>query len=239
MAITEPVAAAPRPAVAVPDDALLAARAAGGDETAFAAIMRRHNRLLFRTARSILKNDRDCEDALQEAYLHAWRGLRNFRADAKLSTWLVRIVINEACSRLRRRGLPTPQPEDDGDSPQERIADDVDLHPEHHPERVAMRTELRRLLEAHIDTLPDAFRCVFVLRAVEELSVDEVAAMLDIPAATVRTRFFRARGLLREQMAREVGFTVADAFGFDGERCDRIVACVLSLLAVGATPAAR
>ena len=131
MAITEPVAAAPRPAVAVPDDALLAARAAGGDETAFAAIMRRHNRLLFRTARSILKNDRDCEDALQEAYLHAWRGLRNFRADAKLSTWLVRIVINEAFSWLRRRGLPMPPAEgladDDADSAQEGIADDAEI----------------------------------------------------------------------------------------------------------------
>ncbi len=238
IAIPEPFGAAPRLAAAVPDDALLAARAASGDEAAFAAIMRRHNRLLFRTARSILKNDRDCEDTLQEAYLHAWRGLRHFRADAKLSTWLVRIVINEAFSRLRRRGLPTLPADDDADSAQEGIADDADLHPAHHPERVAMRAQLRQLLEAHIDTLPDAFRSVFMLRAVEELSVDDVATLLDIPAATVRTRYFRARGLLRAHIAKDIGVTVADAFGFDGERCDRIVAGVLARIAAQAAVAA-
>lgn len=91
-----------------------------------------------------------------------------------------------------------------------------------------MRAEIRRLMEARIDLLPDAFRSVFVLRAVEELSVEEVAQALDIPEATVRTRFFRARGLLREGLSRDVDMAIGDAFSFDGQRCDRIVAAVLA-----------
>jgi RNA polymerase sigma-70 factor (ECF subfamily) len=190
--------------------------------------MRRHNRLLFRTARSILKSDAETEDALQDAYLHAWRALDRFRADSKLSTWLVRIVINEALGRLRRRGaqvLPLDPTIDTADAqPEDTMEDD----PVHRPDRVAMRTEVRRLLEASIDTLPEAFRTVFMLRAVEELSVEEVATALGLPEATVRTRYFRARGLLREGLARDLDLALGDAFSFDGERCDRIVARVLA-----------
>ena len=191
--------------------------------------MRRHNRLLFRTARSILKNDAEAEDALQDAYLRAWRALNGFRGEAKLSTWLARIVINESLARLRReRGAlmvaldaafePT------GDHvPEEPMDDDADRQ----PEGMAMRAELRQLLEAAIDDLPDAFRTVFILRAVEELSVEDVAVTLDLPEATVRTRLFRARGLLRERLAREVDLALDDVFAFDGARCDRMVAAVL------------
>ena len=214
-------------------DVDLAARAANGDEQAFEAIMRRHNRLLFRTARSILKNDAEAEDALQEAYLRAWRALAGFRADAKLSTWLVRIVINESLGRLRRRGaqvIPLDAALDvAGHEPEALMEDD----PDQRPDRVAMRAEVRRLMEARIDTLPDAFRTVFMLRAVEELSVEEVAVALEIPEATVRTRFFRARGLLREGLSRDVDLAIGDAFSFAGARCDRIVASVLAKLADG------
>jgi len=206
----------------------LIVRAAAGDERAFEALMRRHNRLLFRTARSMLKSDAEAEDAVQEAYLRAWQSLGSFRADAKLSTWLVRIVINEALGRLRRRGAQvirlSSHDEPDEPSPQDMVEDD----PDHRPERSAMRAELRRLIEARIDTLPESFRTVFMLRAVEELSVEEVSAALDLPAATVRTRFFRARGLLREGLAQDIDLAVGDAFSFDGERCDRIVARVMA-----------
>jgi RNA polymerase sigma-70 factor, ECF subfamily len=211
-------------------DPELAERAARGDDEAFEAIMRRHNQLLFRTARSILKSDADTEDALQEAYLRAWRSLAGFRADSKLSTWLVRIVINEALGRLRRRSaqvIPMDATLNDGDAPfEERIADDADQQ----PEQMAMRADIRRLMEARIDTLPEAFRTVFMLRAVEELSVEDVAAMLEMPEATVRTRFFRARGLLREGLSRDIDLTLGDAFAFDGARCDRMVADVLRRL---------
>ncbi|HEY4957175.1 MAG TPA: RNA polymerase sigma factor [Caldimonas sp.] len=209
-------------------DADLAIRVANGDGPAFEAIMRRHNRLLYRTARSILRNDDDTEDALQEAYLRAWRSFGAFRAEAKVSTWLARIVINEALGRLRRRGaqvIPMDAAIDvDEQQDEPGMEDDADRE----PERVAMRGELRVLMEKRIDTLPDAFRTVFMLRAVEELSVEETAAALEIPEATVRTRFFRARSLLREGLSRDVDFAIGDAFSFAGARCDRIVANVLA-----------
>jgi RNA polymerase sigma-70 factor (ECF subfamily) len=212
------------------DDTTLAARAARGDDLAFEAIMRRHNRLLFRTARSILKSDAETEDALQEAYLSAWRALADFRSDAKLSTWLVRIVANEALGRLRRRGAQVIPLDAVLDSGEAESSGWLEGNPDEQPDRVAMRGEVRRMMEARIDLLPDAFRTVFMLRAVEEMDVDEIAAALQIPAATVRTRFFRARSLLRESLSLDVDLALGDAFSFAGERCDRIVAHVLARL---------
>jgi RNA polymerase sigma-70 factor (ECF subfamily) len=210
-------------------DAELALRAAEGDEVAFECIMRRHNRLLFRTARSILHADAEAEDALQEAYLRAWRALGGFRAEARLSTWLVRIVINESLGRLRKKDAQIiPLEPDAGSFEQSDLAEQDDA--EAQPDRAAFRAEMRSLIEARIDQLPEAFRSVFMLRAVEELSVEEVACVLEIPQATVRTRFFRARSLLREGLSREIDMAIADAFSFDGERCDRIVAGVLARL---------
>ena len=219
---------------AATSDIELVDRAANGDQSAFASIMRRHNRLLFRTARSILKSDAETEDALQEAYLRAWRALSTFRADSKLSTWLVRIVINEALGRLRRRSaqvIPLESVMEAIDRNTQESVDHDEDNPDHQPDRVAMRCEMRRFIEARIDLLPEAFRSVFMLRAVEELSVEETSAALQIPEATVRTRFFRARSLLREGLSRDVDFAIGDAFSFDGARCDRIVANVLAKLA--------
>jgi RNA polymerase sigma-70 factor, ECF subfamily len=222
----------PQPGVALPaTDAELAIRAAKGDEAAFENIMRRHNRLLFRSARSILKSDAETEDALQETYLRAWRALPSFRADAKLSTWLVRIVINESLGRLRRSSAQVIPLDAAMAMPDQTTEAWMEDDPDHEPDRMAMRGEVRRLMETHIDLLPDAFRTVFMLRAVEELSVEEIALALDIPESTVRTRFFRARGLLREALSRDVDLALGDAFAFAGERCDRIVAHVLAKLA--------
>lgn len=189
---------------AAPTDTELATRAAQGDAIAFQLIMRRHNRLLFRTGRSILKNDDDAQDALQDAYLRAWRALGTFRAEARLSTWLVRIVANEALGRLRRRAGAQVIAFDtaiETGSAQE----DTSMHTEsaEQPEGHAMRGETRKLIEAGIDALPEVFRTVFVLRAVEDMSIEEVAAALDIPEATVRTRFFRARTAARSPVARD------------------------------------
>ncbi|MBS0450554.1 MAG: RNA polymerase sigma factor [Proteobacteria bacterium] len=211
-----------------PDDAQLAARAARGDAHAFETIMRRHNRLLFRTARSILKSDAEAEDALQDAYLRAWRALGGFRADAKLSTWLVRIVINEALGRVRQRNTQVIPLDAAMNSTEPETQASFTADPDRQPERVAMRAEIRQLMEARIDLLPDAFRSVFMLRAVQEMDVEEVAQALGIPEATVRTRFFRARSLLREGLASDIDMALGDAFAFDGARCDRIVAAVLA-----------
>ncbi len=214
-------------------DAELVGLAAAGNDQAFALIMRRHNRLLFRTARSILKNDDDTQDALQEAYLRAWRALASFRSDARLSTWLVRIVVNEALGRLRRRGaqvLPLNAADDvnaDGETPEMQMQAD----PDDQPELLLMRAQVRQQIEARIDSLPDAFRTVFMLRGVEELSVEEVAVALGIPEATVRSRFFRARGILREGLARDIDRALGDAFSFAGTRCDAIVEGVLTKIA--------
>ena len=207
----------------------LAARAAQGDSAAFEALMRRHNRMLFRTARAILRDDAEAEDALQEAYLQAYRSLAGFRGDAQLSTWLARIVANEALQRLRkqtRRAEIVPLQSADGAELEQVMDSDMDQA----PDTTAARGEMRRLLESQIDALPEAYRAVFVLRAVEELSVEETAAVLDLPPATVRTRLFRARSMLREALARKIDVACEDAFSFAGERCDRVVANVLARL---------
>src|SRR5688572_20635617 len=182
------------------------------------AIMRKHNRMLFRAARAILKDDAEAEEAVQDAYLKAFRAMGEFRGESKLSTWLVRIAVNEALMRRRRIARSA-----------EVVELNMDLNvasEEESPDRAAARGQVRRLLESKIDALPDSYRTVFMLRGLEELSVEETAQALDIPEATVRTRFFRARSLLRESLSREIDHAFDKAFGFDGARCDRLVANV-------------
>lgn len=209
-------------------DAELVAGTLAGDLRALEALMRRYNRTLYRTARAILRDDAEAEDAVQEAYLRAYRALDTFRGESKFSTWLVRIAANEALMRRRKRArtasvVPIGAVEP-GEEP---------MSEESGPEENAQRGETRRLLEKRIDALPDDFRAVFVLRAIEELSGEETAAALGIPEATVRTRFFRARALLRESLAREIDRGLEDAFGFAGARCDRMVANVLERIRAG------
>ena len=208
-------------------EADLVATAARGDARAFERLMRQYNRTMFRTARAILRDDAEAEDALQEAYMQAYRSLGSFRADARFSTWLARIVVNESLMRLRKQSrrasivpIQAAAPVDEV----EQVSDDA----MERPDSSAARAEMRRLLEAQIDHLPDAYRTVFMLRAVEEMSVEETAAVLGIPEATVRTRFFRARSLLREGLAQKIDLACEDAFSFAGARCDRIVATVLA-----------
>jgi RNA polymerase sigma-70 factor (ECF subfamily) len=224
--------ASPHP---VPDpkapDADLARLSAGGGTEAFRLLMRRHNQKLFRTARAILRDDAEAEEAVQEAWLAAYRGFADFRGDSQLSTWLVRIVANEALGRrrkARRTAEVIPISIDQTDVPAEdNTPDDT---PGAAPDAQAMRSEMRALIESRIDQLPDGFRAVFVLRAVEEMSVEETAAALGIPEATVRTRFFRAKSLLRESLSREIDVAVEGAFEFLGARCDRISNAVIARL---------
>lgn len=212
-------------------DTELARLVGEGDEAAIRLLTKRHNQTLFRTARAILREDAEAEDAVQEAYIKAIRAINTFRSDAKLSTWLIRITVNEALAKLRRsRRAAEVIP----------LAADLSAGDQHvyettesstpTPEQEAIRTQSRKLVEARIDALPEAFRAVFVLRAVEELSVEETATVLGIPEPTVRTRFFRARGLLRESLSREMDVAVDQAFQFAGERCERITEKVLARL---------
>jgi RNA polymerase sigma-70 factor, ECF subfamily len=212
------------------DDAELARRIAGRDHAAFELLMRRHNGRLFRVARAILKDDADAEDALQDAYLDAYRHIDDFQGGAALRTWLTRIVLNQSLMRLRkhkRHRVIVPFNREQ-DLPESDVAHDTaEL-----PDGAVLRAEIRRTLERRIDELPVAFRMVFVMRDVEDMTVAETAHCLSIPAATVRTRLFRARALLREALARDMDLATGDVFGFAGERCDRIVAMVLARLAV-------
>lgn len=223
---------APIPPEAIDDDNALAQRVARGDRLAFEQLMRRFNRRLYRLARATLRDDAEAEDALQDAYLAAYRAIGGFRGESSLSTWLSRLVLNACLARLRK------QARRDNIVPMVRTADASELdehamsptHTEQPPDLIA-RSQLRALIERRLDELPQAFRAVFVLRGVEELSVEETARVLGIPEATVRSRHFRARGLLREALARDVDLAERDVFAFDGARCDRIVAKVLDRLA--------
>ncbi len=227
------LAAEPLPLSSI-GDLDLAARIARGDRGAFTAMMRRHNRLLYRTARAILRDDADAEDALQEAYLKAYSKIATFSGESRLSTWLVRIVVNEALGRLRQRKRDqTVVPfAPIHDRPSESEEDRMPGRPEDTPENMAFRAQMRKLIERRVDELPVAFRTVFILREVEELTVEETALALQIPSGTVRTRLFRARSLLRESLTREMELDVDSLFEFAGARCDRIVANVLKKLAV-------
>jgi RNA polymerase sigma-70 factor (ECF subfamily) len=220
---------------ALPDptapDTELAQLSAGGDTEAFRLLMRRHNQKLFRTARAILRDDAEAEEAVQEAWLAAFNGFADFRGDSQLSTWLVRIVANEALGRRRRAKRSAeviPISVDDPDMPTE--DNTPDNTPGAGPDAQAMRSEMRRLIESRIDKLPDGFRAVFVLRAIEEMSVEETAVALEIPEATVRTRFFRAKSLLRESLSREIDVAVEGAFEFLGARCERVSDAVIARL---------
>jgi RNA polymerase sigma-70 factor, ECF subfamily len=207
------------------DDVSLVERIAHQDHRAFEALMRRYNGKLFRVARAILRDDSEAEDALQDAYLDAFRHISEFRGGSSLATWLTRITINHALMRLRKqrrhRVVVSMTGTDDG--PEREVADERGET----PAGAALRGELRRLIEQRVDGLPLSYRTVFVMRDVEEMTVEETANALGIPSSTVRTRLFRARALLRESLAQEVDDATIDVFGFAGERCDRIVVRVL------------
>lgn len=213
------------------DDATLAQRIAAGDRAAFEHLMRLHNRRLFRLARALMRDDAEAEDALQEAYLAAHRAIGGFRGEASLATWLFRLVRNECLGRLRRqarRHNVVPMVALDADMEAE--VDMPDMADTSAPDKALVRAEMRALLERKLDELPADFRAVFVLRAVEELSVEETAHALGIPEATVRTRHFRARSILRESLAKEIDLAEKDLYDFGGRHCDRVVAGVMARL---------
>lgn len=210
-------------------DAALRQRVVDGEQAAFAGLMRRYNRRLYRVARSILRDDAEAEDALQDAYIQAYRALPDFRGESSLATWLTRIVMNAALMRRRSTGRMAEVIELGAEPAMEQHGE-AGADTAGQPEQAAQRAQARGLIEAKIDGLPEVFRTVFILRAVEELSVEETGQLLGIPEATVRSRYFRARGMLREALARELDFALDDAFGFDGARCDRIVEGVMRRL---------
>jgi RNA polymerase sigma-70 factor, ECF subfamily len=201
-------------------DEVLIGRVLGGDTAAFELLMRRNNSRVFRAARAVLKNDDEAEDAMQQAYLSAYTHLAEFGGRARFSTWLVRIAVYEALGRLRRSKRTASL--DDVEETEEPMATT------RNPEDATSDVELRGLLDEAVDALPLGFRTVFVMRAVEEMSAVETAEALGIPAETVRTRLHRARGLLREHLAKKLESAAPKVYEFHLSRCDRVVLAVLA-----------
>lgn len=210
------------------DDRALAGLATAGDRGAFRAIMKRSNQRLFRVARAVVASDDEAEDVLQAAYLSAFEAIASFRHSSSLLTWLTAITLNEARGRLRKRRpmLELSMLDQAG----EQIAPFPGVMPPNNPEQEAARTQARTMLEVAIDALPAEFRIVFTLREIEGLSVEETAAQLDIPEATVKTRLFRARRQLRRAFERRLVAELNQVFPFLGPRCDQICDEVLDRL---------
>ncbi|MBK0394702.1 RNA polymerase sigma factor [Ramlibacter algicola] len=202
-----------------------------GEAKAFERLLRAHNRLLFRAARGIVKDDAEAQDVVQETWLRAFLSLGSFRGDASLATWLVRIAIHQALGRQRSLGRRAAWcgsgPDLENDMPH---ADDPARSDGHTPEDEAWRGELRRRLEDAIDLLPPIYRCVFILRAVQGLSVEETAAALDVTLDVVRTRYLRARGMLRGRLDDLADLPLSAAHDFRGQRCEDMVSDVLASL---------
>jgi RNA polymerase sigma-70 factor, ECF subfamily len=196
---------------------VLVERVRAGDRDAFVGLLKRYNQRVYRIARSILADDAEAEDAAQESWVLAWRHLHQFQGPAGFASWLGRIAAREACARVRRRRLVLL------DHSVEATMDE--MTPD--PDRAAHQADTRRLLERAVDRLPEVFRVVFVMRAVEEMSAAETATCLEIPEATVKTRLHRARRLLRDQLVHELDESSPDLFSFAGARCARITAAVL------------
>jgi len=210
------------------DDVLVRA-AQAGDNRAFRAILTKYNRRLYRIARGILRNDTEAEDAVQEAYVNAFTHLASFRGDSSLSTWLSRIVMNEALGRLRARRPMAELAEAETPNPAAEIIQFPNTA-RTDPERTMAQRELLRLVERVTDELPDVYRTVFVTRVIEGMSVEDTAELLDIRIETVKTRLHRARKLVREHLDREIGPVMLDAFPFAGKRCERMTENVMQRL---------
>jgi RNA polymerase sigma-70 factor (ECF subfamily) len=223
----------PRARQAVPaalGDAELVRRALDREAGAFRTIMTQHNRRLYRIARSVLRNSADAEDAVQEAYVSAFAHLGSYRGESSLAAWLSRIVMNEALGRLRRQ-----HPAMDIDA-LESMRNDAEIIPfplstqNDDPERTMAQRQLLQLVEQATDELPEVYRLVFVARVIEGMSVEETAELFGIKPETVKTRLHRARQLVRNQLNKQIGPVLMDAFPFAGRRCERMTDAVMKRL---------
>ncbi|MEO7110581.1 MAG: RNA polymerase sigma factor [Polyangiaceae bacterium] len=202
------------------EDDVIVARVLAGEIDLFEILMRKYNARVYRAARSVLRDDAEAEDVMQDAYVRAFANLAQFEGRAAFGTWLTRIAVHEALARARRRGK-----HDSIDVVEERA---MSNKTDRGPEAQTSDNELRKAIERAVDKLSDGFREVFVLRAVVEMSVAEVASSLDIAEDTVKTRYFRARAQLRESLEHEIDRTTPEAFPFHLSRCDRVVTGVLT-----------
>lgn len=217
-------------------DADLLPRAQAGDAEALRAVVQHSNQRLFRVARAVVGNDFEAEDVVQETYARAFAALKTFRGEASLLTWLTSIALNEARGRLRKRKLTVDVDQIDAARNEGSqvipfpLGDDANA-----PEASAARTQVRHLIEAAVDDLPSVLRIVFVMRDVEEYSIEETSRLLDVKPETIKTRLHRARRQLRGALHRSVGDSVRGAFPFLGARCQRMTEAVIARMASSAS----
>lgn len=216
------------------DERCLAGRAAAGDQAAMTEIMRRHNQQLFRLAVGVLADRAEAEDILQESYIRAFARISEYSGEGRLGAWLARIVRNVAIDRARVRSrrtqhisLEVDMRSVDDDFPLSRARADESAS---NPDVAAERADVRRLIEGEVALLPDQFRAVFILREIEGLSVEETAEYLGIPDATVKSRDFRARALLKARLGEQIDASLPQAFTFLGQDCASLIARVLERL---------
>lgn len=209
-------------------------RVRAGETAIFEILMRRHNQQVYRAARAILGNDTEAEDVMQEAYVRAFTHLDQFQNRAKFSTWLTRIAVHEALARLRKSGRM--------ESLDSEVDAETGLRAEpmsnaRSPEHQLFGKQMKAMLETAIDALPQAYRSVFVLREIEEMTTAETAEALAVTEEVVKTRLHRARGMLQADLYARAGASTPSAFEFHLSRCDRIVNAVLArILAFAGNP---
>jgi RNA polymerase sigma-70 factor (ECF subfamily) len=221
---------AARSAPAVSDDADLVRRALARDDSAFRTIMQRNNQRLYRIARSILRSSVEAEDAVQEAYVCAFDHLASYRGESSLATWLSRITMNEALGRLRRRRTAVDLEVLEDSRTQAEIIPFPLATADDDPERTMAQRQILQLVEQATDNLPEPYRLVFMARIIEGMSVEETAELLDLRPETVKTRLHRARQLVRDQLDKQIGPVLMDAFPFAGRRCERMTEAVMKRL---------
>ena len=196
--------------------------------------MTQNNRRLYRIARSILRDDSEAEDVVQEAYVNAFAHLEAFRGDSSLATWLSRITMNEALGRLRRERKTVDLETFKGQRTEAEVIQFPQTATSNDPERTMAQREILQLVERATDNLPEIFRIVFVTRVIEGMSVEETADLLGLKAKTVKTRLHRARRLVREQLDKQIGPVLMDAFPFAGRRCERMTSAIMQRLGLSA-----
>lgn len=205
-------------------------RVRAGDSWLYELLMRRYNQRVYRVIRSVLIDNSEAEDVLQEAWVRAYEHLDQFKGRASFSTWVTKIAYYEALARARKSKRWTRLEDPEGEIMPEasRRLSNTDT-----PEEQAMRAQLGRMLQAAVDGLPVSYRCVFVLREVEHLNTSEAAECLGLSEEAVKTRLHRSRALLRRDLEGRAGSAIAEAYSFMGDRCDRSVARVLERIGFG------
>ena len=212
-------------------DEALVNRARTGDSAAFELLMRRHNQRVFRVVRSVLRDTDDIEDVIQQAYVQAFLHLDQFGGNARWSTWLCRIAINEALARLRQRGRFVSI-----EAVSEEAMANLSKGSSGDPERTAAGREFSKMVEQAIDELPEIYRAVLIMREVEGMTTEETASVLDVQTDVIKTRLHRARASLRDAIEDRIGEQMKNSYTFGNERCDRVVAAVFARLNLGDRP---